>query len=286
MELLYSLLTKFIIYSIFILSLNNFIIGKTGYWAIGHLGLFAAGALITGIMTIVWKLSGYFIYTTFVFSIFGALILSLIPAIGLIRLRGDFFIFISLAFVETIRVIIEIIAGPSGFSDIPRPPGLTTDLSFMLFCLSIFIIAVLYVLSLQTHPLHNISVLVRLSEPSAQSFGINTYKIRVGFFTIGGILASLSGCLFAFYSNGTDPQRLNLNEAVTLFALTILGGIDSVRGSVLAAAFYVLIIFFLESFLRGPLGVYAPKITSLIFGLILIFAINFLPKGIMGNRSL
>jgi branched-chain amino acid transport system permease protein len=104
-------------------------------------------------------------------------------------------------------------------------------------------------------------------------------------FILGGALAGMSGSLFAFYSNGTDPQRFSLDEAIMLFALTILGGVDSIRGTIIATILYVLTIFTLESIFRGPLGIYAPRLVSILFGTLLILSINFMPKGIMGKRS-
>ncbi|MBN1639574.1 MAG: branched-chain amino acid ABC transporter permease [Ignavibacteriales bacterium] len=286
MELIISLLTKSGIYAIFILSLNNIVMGKTGYWAVGHLALFAFGALITGIMTVILGISGIFVYLAFVISIFFSGILSLIPAISTLRIRGDFFIFISITLSEIVRVGAEYIAGPSGFSNISRPLGLSSDSSLMYFTLLIFLIAALYSYSMKKHPLKNISILARVAESSALSFGINVYNLRIKMFILGGMLAGMSGSLFAFYSNGTDPQRFNINEAIMLFALAILGGVDSIRGTIIATILYVITIFVLESLFRGPFGIYAPRLVSIFFGILLIFSINFMPKGIMGKRSI
>jgi branched-chain amino acid transport system permease protein len=118
------------------------------------------------------------------------------------------------------------------------------------------------------------------------SFGINVLRNNVKIFILSSIIASISGILFAFYSTGTDPQRFSLNEAVILFALSIIGGIDSIKGSIIAAIFYVLVIYLLDSLFSGVSDIYATKIASLVFGLILILAIKYKPNGLFGKRKI
>ncbi|TAL67954.1 MAG: branched-chain amino acid ABC transporter permease [Bacteroidetes bacterium] len=286
MDLLLSLLTKFFIYAIFLFSLNNIVIGKTGYWAIGHIAYFAIGALFTGVITVIFHFTGYYIYLALFGSIIISIIFSLIPALSILRLRGDFFIFVSITINELIKLLVELISGPSGFSNIPRPPGLTTDLSLMCLSSIIFLILVLYASIFKYHNLNYITTIVRQNEELAKVMGINVYYIRSIFIILGCATAGAAGSLFAFYSNSTDPQRFNINEAVILFALCAFGGIDSIRGTIIASMFYVLILFVLESIFKGLFQIYTTNITSIIFGLILIFSINFFPQGIMGKRGL
>jgi branched-chain amino acid transport system permease protein len=163
MELIVSLITKASIYAVFILSLNNIVLGKTGYWAVGHVALFAFGALSTGILTVVYGMSGMYVYLVFLSSILFSGTLSFIPAISILRLRGDFFIFISIALNEIVRVSVEFVAGPSGFSNIPRPPGLVSDSSLRYFSILIFLVTALYSYSMKRHPLKNISTLARVN---------------------------------------------------------------------------------------------------------------------------
>jgi branched-chain amino acid transport system permease protein len=285
MELLLSLLTKFFIYSIFLFSLNN-IIGKSGYWAIGHICFFCIGALVTGILSVIYNFSGGLIYLTFIIAPIISAIISLLLSLSTNRLKGDFFIFISISIAVLCNLANEYVAGPSGFSGIKRPTGLTNDLSILLVSIAFFILAAIYIKSFNRHPLNRIYSISRTSEKSAMSFGINVLNNNVKLFILGSVLASVSGILFAFYSTGTDPQRFSLNEAIILFALAIIGGIDSIRGSVVAAAFYVLVIYMLDSLFTGVSDIYASKIATLVFGLLLIFAIRFYPYGFFGKRKI
>lgn len=285
MELLLSLLTKFFIYAIFLFSLNN-IIGKSGYWAIGHICFFCIGALVTGILSVTLHFSGSFIYLSFIIAPIISAIISLLLSLGTSRLKGDFFIFISISIAVLCNVANEYIAGPSGFSGIKRPAGMTSDLSILIVSISFFVLASIYIKSFSRHPLNRIYSLARKSEKSAMSFGINVLKNNVKLFILGSVLASISGILFAFYSTGTDPQRFNLNEAIILFALAIIGGIDSIKGSIIAAAFYILIIYMLDSLFSGVSDIFSSKMASLVFGLILILAIKYKPDGLFGKRKI
>jgi branched-chain amino acid transport system permease protein len=285
LELILSLVTKLFIYSIFLFSLNN-IIGKSGYWAIGHICFFCTGALVTGILSVILHFSGKLIYFTFIIAPVISAIISLLLSLSTSRLKGDFFIFISICIAVLCNLANEYIAGPSGFSRIKRPIGLTSDLSILFVSIAFFILAVIYIKGFSNHPLNRIFSLTRTSEKSAMSFGINVLNNNVKLFIMGSMLASVSGILFAFYSTGTDPQRFNLNEAIILFALAIIGGIDSIKGSIIAAAFYVLVIYMLDSLFTGVSDIYASKIATLVFGLLLILAIRYYPSGLFGKRKI
>ncbi len=285
MELLISLLTKFFIYSIFLFSLNN-IIGKSGYWAIGHICFFCTGAFVTGMLSSVFNISGGLLYFTFLIAPVTAILISLLLSLSTARLKGDFFIFISISIAVLCNLVNESVAGPSGFSGIKRPTGLTSDLSILILSIIFFILIAIYIKSLSRHPLVRIYALTRASEKSAMSFGIQILSNSVKLFILGSVMACLAGIMFAFYSTGTDPQRFNLSEAIILFALAIIGGIDSIKGSVVAAAFYVLVIYMLDSLFTGVSNMYASKIASLVFGVMLIIAIKFKPTGLFGKSKI
>jgi len=284
MDLIFSLITKFFIYSVFLFSLNNIVTAKSGFWAVGQISFFCIGALTTAVLSTEFNFSSCQIYLTFIISIGISVLISLILSISTIRLKGDFFIFISICIAQLCNTISEQLGGPSGYSGIIRPIGIQSDFSFMIFSLTLFIIVLLYILHFQRHPINQIYSLIRTSEQGASSFGINILKFRLNLFIFGGIIATISGILFAFCTNGTDPQRFSLNEAIILFALAIFGGMDSIKGSVVAAIFYVMVIQILDTLFSGIFKNYATPISTMIFGLVLLLVIRFKPEGLFGRR--
>ena len=269
-DLYLSLGIKVFIYGLYFLSLSTLLLGKTGYWAVGNLANFALGAFIYACGPLLLGISGALLYLWILFTIGAVTILALVPGLATLRLRGDFFAYVSICSVEVVRVLIEKVAGPSGFSHVPRPPGLAGEYGIFLISMLVFLIVAVWIHIFRYTRLELMFAVSRTSKPWAASMGISVQKIEVSMFGIAGGLAGLSGVLFAIYSTGTDPIRFSLMEAVILFALAYIGGIKSVWATLISACLYVITTYALESAFRGTLEIYAPYITSLIFGVILI----------------
>jgi len=274
-DLYLSLGIKVIIYGLYFLSLSTLLLGKAGYWAVGNLANFALGAFIYACGPLLLGISGGLLYLWIAFTVVAVTILALIPGFAALRLQGDFFAYVSICCVEVVRVLVEKVAGPSGFSHVPRPPGLESELAIILISAFLFIIVAVWIDMFCRTRLELMFATTRTSKTWAASMGIRVRRIEVSMFGIAGGLAGLSGVLFAIYSTGTDPVRFSLMEAVILFALAYLGGIKSIWAPLLSAGLYVITTYALESAFRGSLQIYAPYATSLFFGLILILAMAF-----------
>lgn len=271
-----SITTKFAVYAVFLLSLNNIVLARTGLWPVGHLAFFGIGAFTLGFLTVTLHWSGILVYLAALIAVLIAALVSLIPAAATFRLRGDFFILVSLAMCELVRVAVQVVAGPGGFSGVPRPPGVTGDTTLMVVALCVLVLAALYSVALRKHRVETLCAIARAHEPTALTAGIDVQSLRTWLFAAGALLAATAGVLFAWYSTGTDPQRFTLTEAVILFTLAMLGGIDSIAGSLAAAAVFTVVTFFLDTILRGTAGVYAPRVADVIFGLILVITVRLM----------
>jgi branched-chain amino acid transport system permease protein len=111
--------------------------------------------------------------------------------------------------------------------------------------------------------------------------GINSDKVYLTSWVVGGGLASLGGAVVAFTSGIAGPE-LGWTVIVPMFAASILGGLYSIYGGILGG--YVvglaqyLVIDFLSLSLGGWILAYQPIIPLLIMVVVLLFA----PQGIGG----
>ena len=275
LNVILSLVTKIALYGTFIISFNVFVVGKTGYWAVGHLASFGIGALVAGLIGQQLALHGSAL--VWCAGVTGALVggvLSLVPAIATFRLRGDYFILVSIGICEVVRIAVEGITGPGGLSNVPRPLGCNSDLGIFIASLLLMLVAIAFACTFHRHRLETLFALTRSHEALALTCGIDVRRLRIGIFMFAGILAGAAGALFAFYSGGTDPQRFTLHEAVELFVLAMLAGAGSISGSLAASTLFVLVSFSLQSLFRGASGALAPKVADIVFGALLIVAAN------------
>jgi branched-chain amino acid transport system permease protein len=78
---------------------------------------------------------------------------------------------------------------------------------------------------------------MRDNERAAQSFGLNLVRVRLATFAISGFLAALAGVLFAHHQREIDAQAFGPEQSITMFLMAVIGGLGSVSGVLLGAAY-------------------------------------------------
>jgi branched-chain amino acid transport system permease protein len=84
-------------------------------------------------------------------------------------------------------------------------------------------------------------VAVEDDERVADLLGLNVRMIRVWAFAIGGALAGLGGALYAHHFSFIEGQSFTVLLSVYIVLYVILGGVQSVLGPLLGAAFFTLL---------------------------------------------
>lgn len=116
---------------------------------------------------------------------------------------------------------------------------------------------------------------VALDREAAALQGININRISMIAIGVGAGLAGLAGALMAPLTN-INPH-MGHNVLITAFIVTIVGGIGSLSGAVLAAVLYALFHTFITVYFGGTVAT--------ICGLILMVVVLIIkPTGIMGVR--
>ena len=82
---------------------------------------------------------------------------------------------------------------------------------------------------------------IREDERAIQVFGYKTLYYKLTIFVIGAMMAAVAGSLYAAYITYIDPSTFTVNESIFIIAIIILGGLASLRGSLLGAVFLVLL---------------------------------------------
>jgi len=116
---------------------------------------------------------------------------------------------------------------------------------------------------------------VALDREAAALQGINTDKVSLIAISIGAALAGLAGTLIAPLTN-INPH-MGHNVIITAFIVTIVGGVGSLTGAVLASVLYAVFHTFVTVYFGGTVAT--------ICGLVLMVVVLIVrPTGIMGVR--
>jgi branched-chain amino acid transport system permease protein len=113
-------------------------------------------------------------------------------------------------------------------------------------------------------------------ELAAQSVGINLTAVKVSAMTVGGAIAGVGGGLYAHYTTHIEHSNFSVLVATFAIAYPIVGGLHNVFGTLAAVVF--INVFLIEG-LRD-LGDWR----NLLFGALIVLAMNLRPQGFFGRR--
>jgi branched-chain amino acid transport system permease protein len=121
---------------------------------------------------------------------------------------------------------------------------------------------------------------IREDEQAAQALGINSFRWKMLAVAISAAMTSISGVFFAFYYNNLFPEQIfSMNRSIELILGPIIGGIGTLFGPILGAAVLTLLSDGITETLAA-LGWEIPGIKQVLYGIVLLAVVMFLPSGI------
>jgi branched-chain amino acid transport system permease protein len=204
--------------------------------------------------------------------------------VGLISLRtsGVAFLVVTIAFTEFIVLLItnwDLTGGPVGLSSL-EPPGSIGPLKFdglvgQYYLFLAFLLATLALYRFVTRSAFGARLrAIRDDERLARSLGINVVRHQLALFEITAVIVGLAGALLLVQQQAITPGLFTAFQFIPIYLAMMLGGLAVLLGPALGA--------WIVQFLPLWIGSEDPNISLLIYGLILIAAMLFLSKGLLG----
>ena len=271
-----------LIWSIFALGLN-IIVGYTGLPSFGHGAFFGIGAFMMGIMQLrvikgLWipMLSGILVAT-----LFGALV-----GLFLAKKRGIYFALLTIAFSQMLWFISwgwdSMTGGEDGIAGINRLPigipglfsiGIDNILSFYYFVYAVFVVCTVLIWVIVHSPFGRTLQPIRYNETRCKCIGYNTALYKWTSFTLSCAFSGLAGVLYALLRNAAFSDVLHWTKSGDVILMIILGGgMSNFFGPVLGAAVFIVLRDLFSAITKHWL---------LIFGLLFMVVIIFLPEGLL-----
>jgi branched-chain amino acid transport system permease protein len=269
-----------IMFSVMLATSFNLIVGYVGEFPLGHTAFLGVGAYTAALLSTRFNMP--FQLAVLAAPLVAALFGLIIGAITL-RLRGPFFVIVTLCFAEVLRLIannwIGLTNGPMGISGIAKPAwAIAGDVlqqkrayyyvGLLLASLSLFV-SYRFVYS----NIGRAAVAVRENRLVAQSIAISPFHLGLVTFVLAAGIAGLAGGFYANYVSFVGPEVFGFSFMITMIIMVLAGGKGTLVGPVIGAIIVVL----LEEYLRD-----FKELRFSIFGLIVMAVVLFLPRGIMG----
>ncbi len=270
-----------------LLGLSAYIVLLTGQVSLAQAGFFAVGAYAAGMLTV---LAGWHLVPALGASALSGALVACAVGFPALRVKGLMLVIATLAFGEGVRLFFfnfdyqiakgGIQVGPlggEGFRQIrffPENGWGTGEVMLFIWVIVIAVMAMLWWFDRSRYG----SVLRAVGEDelAAQSVGINLTAVKVSAMTVGGAIAGVGGGLYAHYTTHIEHASFSILLATFAIAYPIVGGLRNVFGTLLA-------VIFVQGFLIEGLR-FLGDWRNLLFGALIILAMNLRPSGILGGR--
>ena len=269
-----------------LLGLSAYIVLLTGQVSLAQAGFYAIGAYVAGMLTV---LGGWHLVPALGASAVCGAAVACAVGFPALRVKGLMLVIATLAFGEGVRLFFfnfdyqiakgDLKVGPlggEGFRQIrffPENGWSSGEVMLFIWTFVVLVMALLWWFDLSRYG----SVLRAVGEDelAAQSVGVNLTAVKVSAMTIGGAIAGIGGGIFAHYTTHIEHSNFNVLVATFAIAYPIVGGLNSVFGTLAAVVF---VQAFLIEGLRD-LGDWR----NLLFGALIIVAMNLRPQGLFAR---
>jgi branched-chain amino acid transport system permease protein len=258
----------------------NLLIGYASQISLGHAGFFAIGAYASAILTSRYDVPGLLALPL---GALAAGLLAWIVARPILRLSGHYLAMATLGLGIIISIVlnreVDLTGGPDGIS-VPtiRLAGLALSGQRLWYGIAAAVLVLVVALSLNLMRSAFGRGLRALadSEVAAETAGLDTALMKARIFVLSAVIAAVAGSLFAHAERYVTPDEAGFLRSVELVTMVVVGGMASTFGAVLGAALLTLLPQLLSAFQDWH---------DLLFGLILVGTMIFLPRGIVPSLA-
>ena len=203
-----------------------------------------------------------------------ATVLSLLVGYITLRTKGPYFMLISFAFTEVLRMIytqIEYIGVNLGMIGIFPPAFLTDFYPTCVICVVLFLLFLLY--KLEHSDFGKVLVAIRNNDAIVQTVGINVHLTKVLCLGISSFVAGIGGALIAHANNVISPGDFSFLLAVYTLAYIKVGGESHIAGAIVGATVLTLL---------AQLAMGFGSYEHIFYGTAIVIAVLLMPDGLVG----
>lgn len=256
----------------------NIVKGFCGQVTVGHVALYAVGAYTSAVLSIYYGVPFWLCLPAAMLAAAFAGVLVGIPSF---RLEGAYLALATLGFAQAVEVFIRVtnyLGSASGLGGI-KPPVffgyvLRSYESYFYLVMPFMLLAVYASFAILRSATGRAFMAVREDPLSAAATGVNVKRYKLIAFVLSAIYAGLAGSLYAHMLPGyVHPNNFTIIEMVTVLLMVVLGGIGNVWGGIIGAIIVTIVADLTRDYYFYQL---------LLFGLVIVGTVLFMPKGIGG----
>lgn len=254
----------------------NLLMGYAGQVSLGQAAFVGIGAYSSAILTTRLGLSPWLGMLTGV--LLGALTAAIV-GIPLLKLRGHYLAMGTLGFGMIVNIVMvqweRLTGGTLGIPGIPdlSLAGFAFDTALRMYYLvaAFVLLALILASNIIDSRVGRAMRAVHGSEIAAATSGVDTQRYKLHVFILSGALAGLAGSLYAHHAGYVHPDSFGFANSIHLVVMAVIGGMASIWGAIFGAGAVTLMHEHLRMF---------QEFSTIIFGLVLMVIMVFLPSGL------
>lgn len=255
---------------------QNLLIGYTGQISFGQAGFLAIGAFTFGHLSrfgIPWPISLFL--GGLAAGIFGIFV-----GFPSLRLKGPYLAIATLGFgvaVYQVFVNSELLSGGRMgllITKLSPPFGLSAVVFNYYFNFLIALLFTLLTYNIISSFMGRAFIAIRDNDIAAEVLGVNLTRYKLLSFAVSSFYTGIQGGLFGMFMGYLEPNMFTFMEALTLFVAVIIGGLASVEGSIMGAAFVILVPQVFSAY---------RELVPVVFGITILLVLIFEPLGLNGR---
>lgn len=231
-----SMLVSISCYVVMAVSLN-LVVGLLGELSLGHAGFVSAG-LFSGCLVSLYTVDVLPMIVRLPLSMLvGGLVAALVGlVVGLpaLRLKGDYLAIVTLGCGEIIKTVItnlKITGGAKGLNT----GAIYSDTKTLLPYAIVAVFLVIFVMMNLKNSRHGRAIMaIRDNRIAAESNGVDVTYYKLTVFVLAAFFAGVAGAVYGHAFANTKPAAFDYNTSIEILVLVVLGGMGSIRGSVIA----------------------------------------------------
>ena len=251
----------------------NIIGGYAGYASFGNSVFYGLGIYGTAVAMVQFNLPFW------VGMLIGAalsIVFAVLLGLPVLRLRGHYFAIATLALAQVMSAIVSNVKIAGGNQGLVLPL-FRGDKMFYELSLGLLALATLAVFWLSRSRFGFGLISIREDEDAAAVMGVNTTLYKVVAFALSGLFTALAGGIHAYWITFVEPaSAFDITLNVKMIIMAVFGGPGSVFGPIVGA-------FALQT-VSEILSTKVSSLAGLFFGLVIVIAVVFMPKGLIDLR--
>ena len=234
----------------------NLVVGFLGELSLGHAGFMSVGAYAGCLFAVytepflptIIRLPIALVVGGVVAAVFGVIV-----GVPVLRLSGDYLAIVTLAAGEIIRSVainLEFTGGAAGLKGTPQDGTFLVGFALVLITMVVIMNFV--------DSKHGRAVkAMKNNKIAAESCGVDLNKFKLMAFVMGAFFAGMAGVLYGHSSPILTADVFDYNRSIEILVIVVLGGLGSIRGSIISAIIITVLPEVLRDFADFRMLIYA-----------------------------